>query len=539
MTKKICIIFIIIILLLNSSLLSIVSLATEATTNIGSGTKGKISMSLSRTQFTNKTQGELVITGILERTSEDSILYENPHITFEFPEEVEKVVINNYKLLYDTELKIHTCIVETNENGNQVIEVQLSGKQTKTKIDELTKGTNIVISANVILKQDIQTKDTTIKMTCTDGAATPTPLKLTVDVPIKVVNQNELIPSTPTDEDNQMIVEKDGLKLSINPIHGDKILENGETIFSNEIIKYEIDVTNISQNPIDNFKVIGHIPEGMVYVDYLEENFEFWDETYTTVETLIPDKNGVYWQDDTYQYNVDENLKNVELNIGTIQPGETKTVSYEVKAKIDTETNAESNIEFLINDSNIYTFNLRNTLKPSDVEVRMRQYQSRMEKNNFEYNIVIKNLSDETKSGTINFAIPNNVEVTSVDAIYAGEGTEANYEIKDGKISIKVDQIEPEFFRAYTLNLKVNITEETTDKIYEIKVSSNFESSNEAVYRANECIAQGGIESLSITQSSETSGERIQEFGEIIYTYEITNTGYTIDELGGYTSFVF
>ena len=539
MTKKICIIFIIIILLLNSSLLSIVSLATEATTNIGSGTKGKISMSLSRTQFTNKTQGELVITGILERTSEDSILYENPHITFEFPEEVEKVVINNYKLLYDTELKIHTCIVETNENGNQVIEVQLSGKQTKTKIDELTKGTNIVISANVILKQDIQTKDTTIKMTCTDGAATPTPLKLTVDVPIKVVNQNELIPSTPTDEDNQMIVEKDGLKLSINPIHGDKILENGETIFSNEIIKYEIDVTNISQNPIDNFKVIGHIPEGMVYVDYLEENFEFWDETYTTVETLIPDKNGVYWQDDTYQYNVDENLKNVELNIGTIQPGETKTVSYEVKAKIDTETNAESNIEFLINDSNIYTFNLRNTLKPSDVEVRMRQYQSRMEKNNFEYNIVIKNLSDETKSGTINFAIPNNVEVTSVDAIYAGEGTEANYEIKDGKISIKVDQIEPEFFRAYTLNLKVNITEETTDKIYEIKVSSNFESSNEAVYRANECIAQGGIESLSITQSSETSGERIQEFGEIIYTYEITNTGYTIDEWGGYTSFVF
>lgn len=42
MTKKICIIFIIIILLLNSSLLSIVSLATEATTNIGSGTKEKL-----------------------------------------------------------------------------------------------------------------------------------------------------------------------------------------------------------------------------------------------------------------------------------------------------------------------------------------------------------------------------------------------------------------------------------------------------------------------------------------------------------------
>ena len=75
--------------------------------------------------------------------------------------------------------------------------------------------------------------------------------------------------------------------------------------------------------------------------------------------------------------------------------------------------------------------------------------------------------------------------------------------------------------------------------MYEIKVSSNFENSDGNIYRANECIATGGIESVSITQSSETSGERIEEFNEIIYTYEITNTGYTIDEWGGYTSVVF
>ena len=68
MTKKICSILILIVLLLNSSLLSLVSLATEATSDTSSGTQGKISMSLSRTQFTNKTQGELVITGILKRT---------------------------------------------------------------------------------------------------------------------------------------------------------------------------------------------------------------------------------------------------------------------------------------------------------------------------------------------------------------------------------------------------------------------------------------------------------------------------------------
>ena len=263
-------------MLLNSSLLTLVSLATEATNETTTTeTYGKISMSLSRTQFTNKTQSELTITGILERTSEDSILYENPFITFEFPEEVEKVVINNIKLLYDTELKIHTFLVNTNEEGKQVIEVQLAGKQTKTEVDELTKGTNIVISANVILKQDIETKDTAIKMTCTDGAATPEPLKLSVDVPIKVVNSTELVPPASTDDPTPTTIEKNGLKLSIKPIHGDKTLESGETIYSNEIIKYEVDITNTTQSPIDNVKIAGHIPEGMVYAEYMEENFAY------------------------------------------------------------------------------------------------------------------------------------------------------------------------------------------------------------------------------------------------------------------------
>ncbi len=541
MRKKICSILILIVMLLNSSLLTLVSLATEATNETTTTeTYGKISMSLSRTQFTNKTQSELTITGILERTSEDSILYENPFITFEFPEEVEKVVINNIKLLYDTELKIHTFLVNTNEEGKQVIEVQLAGKQTKTEVDELTKGTNIVISANVILKQDIETKDTAIKMTCTDGAATPEPLKLSVDVPIKVVNSTELVPPASTDDPTPTTIEKNGLKLSIKPIHGDKTLESGETIYSNEIIKYEVDITNTTQSPIDNVKIAGHIPEGMVYAEYMEENFAYWAEMYTALETLIPDKNGVYWQDDTYQYTIDESLKTKEIDVGTIQAGETKTVSYEVKAKADTDTNTETSIDFSINNDNIYTFKINNVVKPSDVEVRLRQYQSRMNKNGFEYNIIIKNLSDEAKSGTINFDIPENVEVTSVTAIYAGEGVEADYEIKDGKISIKVDNIEPKFFRAFSLDTKVNITEESTEHLYKVKNSVNFQNSDGTIYRSNECVATGGIESVNIVQSSETSGEKIQELkDEITYIFEITNTGYVIDEWGGYSSVTF
>ena len=541
MRKKICSILILIVMLLNSSLLTLVSLATEATNDTNNETQeiqGKISMSLDRTQFSNKTQSELTITGILERTSENSILYENPLITFEFPKEVEKVVVNNKQLLYDNELKIHTCLVETNENGNQVIKIKLAGKQTETKVDELTKGTNIVISANIILKQDIETQDTSIKMICEDGAPKQNPLTLNCEVPIKVVNSEELIPSTPTEDLKPTTIEKNGLKLDIRPIHGDKTLENGEIIYRNEIIKYEIDITNTTQNPISNIKINGHIPEGMAYADFLEENFGYWDETYTVLETKVPNPDGVYWQDDTYQYSIDETLKTKEIDIGTIQAGETKSVFYEVKAIAENNTNIETKIDFLQNNNNIYTFSIDNVLEPSEIEVRIRQYSSRTERSAFEHNIIIKNLSDEVKNGTIVFNIPENAEIVSVVDIYSNGG-KADYELIDGKIEIKCDGIEAKSFKAFRIKTKINIIEETGELMFERLYGVNFTDSNSKTYRSNECVATGGIESVNITQSSETNGEKIKEFSEITYMFEITNTGYVTDVWGGYSSITF
>ena len=117
MSKKICSILLLIVLLLNSSVVTIISQAVNENEN----TQEKISMELSATQLTNKVQNELTITGVLERDSNDDPLYENPVVTFEFPNEVEKVVINDVKLLYDSELKLGEYTVENNENGNKVI----------------------------------------------------------------------------------------------------------------------------------------------------------------------------------------------------------------------------------------------------------------------------------------------------------------------------------------------------------------------------------------------------------------------------------
>ena len=534
MSKKICSILLLIVLLLNSSVVTIISQAVNENEN----TQEKISMELSATQLTNKVQNELTITGVLERDSNDDPLYENPVVTFEFPNEVEKVVINDVKLLYDSELKLGEYTVENNENGNKVIKIPFIGKQTKYQTDEISKGTNIIVSVNVLLKQDISTKNSKIKMTCS-GALDSSKIQ-SCEKEIKLVNPSE-ITTTSILADNNITGEiktVNGIEVNTKALLGNTELKQGANVYSNEIIKYEITLTNTTEDAINNVKILGNIPEGTVFVDYDEDAFSFWNLTYTMLEPKTPDSNGVYWQDDTYQYVTDETVKTKEIFVGTLQKSETKKYSYEVKVNTTSQIKIDTNIDLSLNDNVIYTYNISNQANPADFEVRMRQYQSRTEKNEFSYDVIVKNLTDQNKSGVITIDIPNNVEITKVDTQRLLRDEDAEYEIKDNKLIIKANDIETKYFKAFSIYTKVNITEETISNKYAIGLDADFTCSN-VEYRSNQSIATGGMEAVKITQSSETSGEKIKEFKEITYTYEIENLGYVIDEWGGYSSIIF
>ena len=75
--KKILSMLIIIMLLMNSSVLMLTSLAVDEENNVSMA-----EMELSKNQLTNKTQNEIIINGILKRNSQNDIIYENPTISF-------------------------------------------------------------------------------------------------------------------------------------------------------------------------------------------------------------------------------------------------------------------------------------------------------------------------------------------------------------------------------------------------------------------------------------------------------------------------
>ena len=533
MVKKLCSILMIIMLLLNSSLLTIISTAVEDVSNTE-----KISMDLSYTQLTNRTQNEITITGVLERDSNEDPLYENPLVTFEFPAEVDKVVINDIKLLYDSELKIGDYTIEKNTEGKNIIKIPLIGKQTKYQTDGIIKGTNIRLSVNLLVKQDIKTTDSSVIMTCVDGIDENKKVSCKKD--IKIINTYE-IAETSVSADNI-----EGTKTTINGIDiitkailGNNELKNGDVIYSNEIVKYEITVSNTREENVENMRIFSNIPEGMTYVEYDKEAFSFWNEKYTGLETGKADPNGVYWQDDTYQYVVDNNLKAKEINIGTLQKGESKTYSYELKVNsTENDKNIENTIEILENENVIYTYKMSNKAMAGELEVRMRQYQSRTEKNEFSYNVIVKNLTNEDKSAVATLNIPDIAEIKSVRGSY---GTEISYEQKDGNLIINLSKIPASSFASMEIVMKANITEENQSETYQYATGISIETmgNNSKVYNSNQCIASGWIESVKIVQNSETSGEKVKEFKEITYIYDIENTGYVLEELGGYTTIKF
>ena len=335
--KKICSLLALIMIILNSSVLTTLSMAideisTNVTANVSNDKKEKVKIYTSYTRLTNRLPNELTITGILEKDTEDCALYENPVVYFEFPAEIEKVVVNDIKVLYDNELKLKDYTIEKNDAGNQVIKVSLEGKQTQYSTDGISQGTNIRIVANVIAKQDIKTGYENLTMVCNTATAAQGLL-------IVNATENAILNNVEPKKENGTIIYANGLMLNTRSSIGSNTLKDGDTIHSNEIINNQITITNTTNNPIENIKVLGYIPEGMTFVKYDEEAFGYWEDTYTFLTDDPETSDGsILWQDDDWQYPADETVKTKEFTIETLKSGESQTFNYETKVnKVDKE----------------------------------------------------------------------------------------------------------------------------------------------------------------------------------------------------------
>ena len=549
--KKICSLLALIMIILNSSLLTTLSMAideinTNATANVSNGKKEKVKIYTSYKRLTNRLPNELTITGILEKDTEDCALYENPVVYFEFPAEIEKVVVNDIKVLYDNELKLKDYAIEKNDAGNQVIKVSLEGKQTQYSTDGISQGTNIRIVANVIAKQDIKTGYENLTMVCNTATAAQGLL-------IVNATENAILNNVEPKKENGTIIYANGLILNTRSSIGSNTLKDGDTIHSNEIINNQITITNTTNNPIENIKVLGYIPEGMTFVKYDEEAFGYWEDTYTFLTDDPETSDGsILWQDDDWQYPADETVKTKEFTIETLKSGESQTFNYETKVnKIDKEKELETKIEFQIKDKdateyrNISTYTIKNNAKDAAFETRIRTYIDRGDnsetgssKNNWVYNVIVKNISNETQNATVKINVPETLSIKNVEKI-VDKGEEFSYKLENGVLTVNYEGIAANDYRAFGIEAEaVNVITDENCR-YQIEYSATVEDSNKDITSSNLSVSKGGIPAVKITQTSETNGETLNGHDEIEYKFEIENIGYVREEDGGYSEYVF
>ena len=125
---------------------------SEATATVElTETETKVDMTINK-QVINK-QENIEIKVELNNTNETTDLYKNPKFTIELPEYIEKAEINKTEILFEEELKIKKAEVIKNEDGKQEIQVELTGTQTKFNTIPNTKGTTIIIQANLTVSK--------------------------------------------------------------------------------------------------------------------------------------------------------------------------------------------------------------------------------------------------------------------------------------------------------------------------------------------------------------------------------------------------
>ncbi len=133
----------------------------------------KIEASVSNANLSTVVTNENVELRVVLKTSDITCdLYKNPVIEMVLPSYIEKVEVKDVNLLFDNELTVKDYNTFVNENGNTVIRVNIEGEQTTYSGDEITKGANLIINTNIILKQLTPTTDDVMKVYVTNELAT-------------------------------------------------------------------------------------------------------------------------------------------------------------------------------------------------------------------------------------------------------------------------------------------------------------------------------------------------------------------------------
>ena len=315
--------------------------------------KTQAALQVSKDTLSTVVSNDVEIRTTLRSNNEQYNLYENPIITYELPEAVENITINNIDLVYETELSIANYSVD-----GRTIAVQLSGKQTSYK-DAGIDGAILVINASIDVNRKSATQDGKVVMNIQNKEEA-----VTAEKNIKIV--------APTD----MTVIHSISDLGVETIGQDEeVTANLERGAEAKDLQTQIEVINNNENTMENVKVLGTFPtknaennidttvtQGLD-VQGVENAKVYYTENENATDDLQNGENA--WQESITD---GTKVRKYLISVPTMETGTSINATYTTNIPASLEYNQEAKQDYTVNYQNSST-KATNQMEATDIDL--------------------------------------------------------------------------------------------------------------------------------------------------------------------------
>lgn len=188
---------------------------------------------------------------VLKTTEANSLLYKNPSIEIVLPSYVEKIDIENVKLLYEKELKLTNARIYKNANGSLVITIALEGEQKGYNDTAITEGATLVMNADIKVNELTPTKTEkvilNVKNENSKENVTTFETDMSFTAPTGMVTVNQI---TNYNDKNEVATS----------ISGKKEVGEIDTASNEKTAKVNMTVINNYDYTCDNIQILGRTP---------------------------------------------------------------------------------------------------------------------------------------------------------------------------------------------------------------------------------------------------------------------------------------
>lgn len=451
----------------------------------------KVEASVNKTDLSTIVKNENVEFRVALKTNDISCdLYKNPSLDIVLPSYIEKVDIKDVDLLFDNELKIKEYSQYVNGNGNIVIKVILQGEQTTYSENEVSKGANLVINTDILVKKLSPTKQDVVKVYITNQKATAYEntenSRGYVEIPLKAVAPTGIVTTNTINSGNEIVTVSNGgeafVKLDA------KSASKQVTVSANIINNYE--------NKINNIKVLGTLPKAenidLATGKDLGSNF---DTSIVEPIKLNNLKGKVYYSENpkaTQDINNKENgwtqsLENIskakvyliDFENYEMQTGEMVSLEYKVQIPANLEYDKTACTNYVVYFDNIKE---KETIKDKAIatkiglttgegphlEVAMKSDKTEViqEGEVITYTISVKNIGNTTVNNVIvSGNIPEGTIYTYYDGIPNTEDiVTQEYDRKKKEYTKNIEKLEPGEVKTAVYQVEANSLKDETEK---------------------------------------------------------------------------